>query len=153
MIPCNEHSAKISQYLDNKLHDKNLENFLAHLRTCVNCRRQLSEERALSDLLRMSRPIYSAPAELRARISASLVRYAAPDQPIRPFHRSVVQTLAGFMRGATQWAPRFNVLVPTVLVIMICLVLIPNAAREVRAASYVETAVSAHRSYLVATFR
>jgi hypothetical protein len=42
----------------------------AHLQTCANCKARLEEEQDLSRLLKRSRPLYSAPRQLCARVSA-----------------------------------------------------------------------------------
>ncbi|HEX3470951.1 MAG TPA: hypothetical protein VHT28_07165 [Silvibacterium sp.] len=52
------------------------------------------------------------------------------------------------MLDAARMIPRWNVLIPATLVITLCLLFTPNAIRQVRAAEYVETALSTHRSYL-----
>ena len=147
MSPRDEHSVDILRYLDNELSGKEREEFLSHLKGCVDCRALLEEEQELSHLLRQSRPLYTAPAELRARVSADMVRRAGPNrQPGRPYQRvpqMVWQALLGAQR-LTSW----KVLAPAALVITLCLILVPETTRRVRAADYVETAVAAHRSYL-----
>ena len=66
-----EHIANILLYLDNELRGQELEYLLAHLGNCTDCRRLLEEERALSNLLHRTRPLYTAPESLRARIAAA----------------------------------------------------------------------------------
>src|SRR5271155_2280129 len=66
-----EHSANILLYLDNELRGQDIEEFLTHLDNCADCRRLLEEERALSGLLHRTRPLYTAPEPLRARIAAA----------------------------------------------------------------------------------
>jgi Putative zinc-finger len=45
-----DHSVNIRLYLDNELTGPDLENFLAHLKKCVACRRRLSAEEELTSL-------------------------------------------------------------------------------------------------------
>lgn len=148
MNPCNRHKNNILRYVDNELSDGDLEDLSAHLRICGDCRAQLEEDQALSRLLRQSRPLYSCPAELRARVSALLTQGSAPDTVARQLHRRIGQALRQFRPEALRWLPRWTVLAPTILTITVCLMLAPHVTREVRAASYVDAAVSTHRSYL-----
>ena len=72
MSLCDACSVKILRYLDGGLQGSELDNFRTHLESCADCRASLEEEQALSLLLRRSRPLYSAPAALRARVSAAI---------------------------------------------------------------------------------
>jgi len=70
MNPCEDFDSHLLLYLDNALDPQETENMRAHLQTCANCRARLEEEQELSRLLKRSRPLYSAPQQLRARVSA-----------------------------------------------------------------------------------
>jgi len=146
--PCNGRDSDILRYLDDELTDTERKDFHAHLRTCAKCRAQLEEEQALSRLLRQTRPLHSSPAKLRARVSALLSQGSTADPEARRIHRRIGQALARFRLEVLRWLPRWNVRVPAVLTITICLMLAPHVTREVRAASYVDAAVSTHQSYL-----
>ena len=69
--PCDPCSVNRLRYLDDQLEGRELEEFRFHLSCCSDCRAHLEEEKALSRLLLRSRPLYLAPASLRARISAA----------------------------------------------------------------------------------
>jgi mycothiol system anti-sigma-R factor len=141
---CDENSVKILRYLDNDLEGRELDEFHSHLGSCSNCRTQLEKEKALSHLLRRSRPLYSAPASLRARVSAATEASASISSTSNPFNEGLLQTVAGI------WSRFFclRVLAPAAVAIALCLTFVPDVLRNVRAASYVETAVTEHRSYL-----
>ena len=79
MSSCDEHSTDILLFLDNDLHGEALDRFLAHLKVCAACSKQLEEERALSGLFQRTRPLYVAPEELRARVAAVVERTASAD--------------------------------------------------------------------------
>jgi mycothiol system anti-sigma-R factor len=84
MKPSDEHSASVLLYLDGEFSGHELEDFLAHLANCVDCTMSLEEEKALSKLLRRTRPQYSAPETLRMRVLQIVVQSAdtynyAPD--------------------------------------------------------------------------
>ena len=147
MTTCDKHRADIVRYLNNELSEKRLTRFLAHLNTCADCRTELEEEEALSDVLRQSRPLYSAPAELRERISI-LYQQTKTDSPPDPVHRSPKHFAERFFLGFPQPARRLAVLATVALAITVGLLIAPRTIREVRAASYVTTAVATHRSYL-----
>ena len=126
MSPCDEFNVKILRYLESDLEGRELAEFRAHLAACEDCRASVEAERALSERLHRSRPLYAAPVSLRARVSA----LAADSRPARA---------RGF------FGPR--ILAFALAVVALCLVLVP-VVREARAADYVETAVSTHQSYL-----
>ena len=72
MSPCDEFSFKALRYLDDRLHGQELDDFRAHLEVCANCRAGMEAERALSQLLHRSRPLYSSPPALHARVTAAV---------------------------------------------------------------------------------
>jgi anti-sigma factor RsiW len=76
MNPCNGNSVDILHYLDNELSGQELDEFRTHLKGCADCQALLEEEQELSHILHRSRPLYPAPAALRACVSADLVRHA-----------------------------------------------------------------------------
>ena len=140
MNSCDEYGVNLLRYLDGELRGQKLEAFSVHLRACADCRTHLEQERSLSALLHQSRPLYLAPAAVRARVSAAVAQDAASKRTLPQLCERILQNL----RRPLYW----KVLAPAVLVIVLCLVLIPDIVQQVRAANYVETAVTAHRSYL-----
>src|ERR1700732_2965204 len=74
MKPCDDLNVDLLRYLDNDLSEQEFKYLRAHLNTCVYCQDQLERERALSHFLHESRPLYSAPAELRIQVSAAIER-------------------------------------------------------------------------------
>src|SRR5260370_32673289 len=76
MNRCDEYSVKRSCYLDNRLQARELDDFRAHLEECAHCRAEVEADQTVSRLLRGSRPLYSAPAALRARVSAAVEQHA-----------------------------------------------------------------------------
>jgi anti-sigma factor RsiW len=144
----NEHSVDIVRYLSDELSGQELEQCRDHLKGCANCRALLDEEQELSHILHRSRPLYTAPAALRARVSADIVRNAGPNREPGWLYQRVPQVIWQVLRGPTQWLESWKVLTPAALVIALCLVLVPKTMTQVRAAHYVATAVTAHRSYV-----
>jgi anti-sigma factor RsiW len=149
MNPCEKHSVNILRCLDNELSGQELQDFRNHLASCSSCTTHLEEERELSRLFQRSRPLYSAPAALRARVSAAAMQ-----------ERSVTNHALDQARNGVSHFPRnlLNIvrlpwslswkLAPALLAVIVCLVFIPNGVRQVHAADYVETAVDTHRSYV-----
>jgi anti-sigma factor RsiW len=144
---CGDFAVWILRYVDNELSGQELDDFRSHLGSCANCQAQVEEEKALSQLLHRSRPLYSAPTELKARISAVTERALSPDTPSR-LHQPALQPWIGRWASIGQRLPRLRVLAPALLAIALCLVLVPNVVRNVRAANYVEAAVAEHRNHL-----
>jgi anti-sigma factor RsiW len=147
MSTCEKHTVDLMLYLDDELVGEELMEFLAHLKICADCRASLEEQLALSAVLRRSRPLYSAPPKLRARVAASLA-YAASETESNQLYKGSGQWLRRTLQGVERLIPRWRVLVPAVLGMILCFLLISNVVREARASEYVDAALSAHRGYL-----
>jgi anti-sigma factor (TIGR02949 family) len=144
MSSCLEYSVKTLRYLDNDLKGQELEDFLAHVNTCADCRARLDSEQALSQLLKRSRPLYSAPAALRARVSAATARHSPAVVTTNGSREGFWRIPAGLMLTSGQ---RLRV-AAAALIIALCLVVTPSLVRQARAASFVETGVATLRSYV-----
>lgn len=151
MNSCDDYAIKTLRYLDHGLHGQELEDFLSHLESCADCLAHVEAEKALSQTMRRSRPLYSAPAVLRDRIS---VVTAQPSRLVRVRERGdqrrygiFGKTVPGFLERLSSW----RILVPAAAVLILCLALVPDILRNVQAASYVETALATHRNYLKGT--
>lgn len=148
MKSCDEYLVKTLRYLDNDLKEQELDDLGAHLESCSNCREHLEAERALSQTLHRSRPLYSAPVALRDRVAGAVIEHAAPhsvqnrvDQ--RAF-RIFEQRLAGALEPSWPW----QLLAPAAVVLALCLAIVPDIVRHVKAANYVQVAVDTHRNLL-----
>jgi anti-sigma factor RsiW len=147
MNECEKHTVDLMLYLDDELLGEELMDFLAHLKVCADCRASLEEQLALSAVLRRSRPLYSAPPELRARVAASLVD-AGKEAKSNQLYEGSGQWLRRTLQGVELLMPRWKVLLPAVLGMMLCFLLVSNVIHEVRASEYVDAALSTHRGYL-----
>ena len=138
----------VQLYLDNELLGSAQEFFLAHVSECAHCREQLESERRLSELLRGAHPLYLASEELRARVESMATQHSAAAGDEAELRRRVVSFLSRSIKYA--WLPRFNLRTVAAGFAAIALVLafVPFMLQRVRAADYVDTAVSTHRSYL-----
>jgi anti-sigma factor RsiW len=143
MNVCEKYTVDLMLYLDGELFGGKLTDFLAHLKTCADCRASLDEQLALSAVLRRSRPLYSAPPRLRARVTAGLAQ-AGSETASDQLHERSGQWWRRPLQ-AERLMPRWKVLVPAVLGMMLCFLLISNVVHEVRASEYVDAAVSTHR--------
>jgi mycothiol system anti-sigma-R factor len=139
-----DHRDNILLYLDNELRGQDIEEFLAHLDNCAACRRLLEEERALSNLLHRTRPLYTAPESLRTRIAAIAGQPAAfgdkPERKLEPLSRigSHDARRSGF---------RWMALAAMIIVVVLGLALVPRVVRHAEAATFIDTAVTTHRAY------
>jgi mycothiol system anti-sigma-R factor len=147
MNTCEEHGHNVLLYVDNELSGQELENFRAHLSDCLSCREQLEEEQKFSDLLHRSRPLYTAPDELRARVIAAQHTSVSDHTPNR-LRKRVLRLLKPSLQ--TPGFPMFpwRGLTAIALVFLLGMVFIPTIARRARAATYMDTALTTHRSYL-----
>ena len=148
MSSCDECSLKALRYLDDRLHGQELDDFRAHMEGCSNCRASLESERALSQLLHRSRPLYSAPPALRARLAAAVEQRRASIGARENFYERLLRTVGSEFADPARRVARLRLLAATLAVTALVLAFVPSAVRQVRAANYVETAVTAHRSYL-----
>jgi mycothiol system anti-sigma-R factor len=137
MTPCDDRSLELLRYLDNDLSEPEFKHFRAHLNTCPYCQDRLKAEHALSSVLRESRPLYSAPEELRIEISEAIERHSARNRSQWRWwlHTSVLRL-------------NWMALLPASLAIALCLITAPHVVQNVRAESYLETAVANHNRYL-----
>jgi anti-sigma factor RsiW len=147
MNSCDEYAIKTLRYLDNDLEGHEREDFLSHLQSCANCRAHVEAEKELSATLHRVRPLYSAPVALRDRLAAAIDNSASSgvqDSIYQHASRILRERLSGGLQRLATW----RVLAPAVLAIGLCLAIVPNIERRVQAASYIETAVANHRSYI-----
>ena len=148
MDPCEEYSLKALQYLEDRLEKQELDDFLAHLQVCSNCRTSVESERALSQLLQRSRPLYSAPPALRARVTAAVEQHRTSKGARESFYTRLSRIVGRGFADPVRRVARLRLLAATLAVTALVLAFVPSAVRQVRAANYVETAVATHRSYL-----
>lgn len=148
MNPCDEYSVKRSCYLDNRLQARELDDFRAHLKECAHCRAEVEADQAISRLLSGSRPLYSAPAALRAQVSAAVEQHAASLGAREGFYERLSRIAGSGFADPARRVGRLRLLAATLAVAALVLAFVPSAVRRVRAANYVETAVADHRSYL-----
>jgi hypothetical protein len=147
MNNCDEYAINALRYLDNDLEGEELADFLSHLKSCFSCQDHLEAEKQLSARLHRTRPLYSAPATLRDRVVAATMQSRSPGAQ-HSTHRHASRLQGEDVSGALQRLANWRVLVPVAITIALCLAVIPNVERRVQAASYVETAVATHRSYV-----
>jgi hypothetical protein len=143
MKSCDEYATKTLRYLDHDLQGVELKDFLTHLHSCDSCRAHVVAEKELSATLHRSRPLYSVPAALRARVSAAVEQATPPSTAGRSRRHSFHALVSVVQRFLS-----LRVLAPAVVAVALCLTFVPNIVRNVRAASYVQAAVAEHRSYL-----
>jgi len=145
MNSCDD-AVNILHYLDDELSGRELETLRAHLKSCRTCQRRLEEEQAFSRVLQLSRPLYRAPDELRSQVSEILQYPAAGnaegiyEQLLRILHRPFL--------NSRPHLPNWGIWVTALVIVTLCLGFAPGVVRRVHAASYVETAIAVHRSYL-----
>src|SRR5262249_61100483 len=119
-----------------------LEEFRSHIESCENCRAQVETEQNLSRILRQSRPLYSAPASLRARVSAATTQDPSAARAVKGLGERAQQVLRWPSRGVARHFLRLQVLAPAVLTIAMCLAFVPNISRHVCDARFLEEALA-----------
>jgi mycothiol system anti-sigma-R factor len=150
MKGCDAYGPSIQLYLDKELSGEDAEDFRAHVEECEACRKEFEAEKELSGLLHRSRPLYSAPDAVRARVmqvTAAPLPSSALDPSIRRRNR-ISKFLARPLRSASRGAHNLPALVAAILLAAIGLLLVPGILRQSRANSYIEAAIAAHNSFL-----
>ena len=144
-----DHGTDILLYLRDELTGQKLDEFREHLASCPDCSAQLEEELALSSLLRKSRPLYSAPETLRARVAATVVQELSTSGDLPdPVGAIRLHGFAQWLSDTGKRAFGWKLVAATILLFVLGLVFVPDIAQRVRAAAYVEAATQTHRSYL-----
>jgi anti-sigma factor RsiW len=147
MNRCDEYATKTLRYLDDDLKGQELEDFLSHLKVCASCQEYLEAEKKLSATLHQARPLYSAPAALRDRVAAATMQAAshgAQNSSLWRAFRLQGKPMSGTLPRFANW----RVLAPAAIAVVLCLAVVPNVERRVQAASYVDTAIATHRTYV-----
>lgn len=145
MNQCDNYNMAVQLYLDNELMAGAREYFLTHINECDHCREQLESEQRLSELLRRTHPLYSVSEELRARVESAVAHRS--DRGFE-FRKGVLSFFSRPFKYV--WRPMVDLRTVAAGFAAIALVLafVPFMLQRVRAADYVDTAVSSHRSYL-----
>jgi anti-sigma factor RsiW len=148
MTPCDEYGVKILRYLEDDLQGQELNDFINHLESCADCRASLEAERALSHILHRSRPLYSAPVMLRSQVSALAMQHFEEKPPRAGLYQRALHKLHSGLVNPARGVLSMRVLALVIVLLGFLVAFVPNLVRQARAASYVQTAVAAHRSYL-----
>jgi mycothiol system anti-sigma-R factor len=149
MKGCDDYSETIQLYLDRELSGRELEDLQAHLEECEACRGEVEAQERLSVLLRRSRPLYSAPDALRARVMQAAESFSSTTAhgSVRR-NKRIASILARPLQGAARGVHTWGALAATILLVAASLLLVPRFLRQASADSYIETAIAAHRSFL-----
>jgi anti-sigma factor RsiW len=149
MKDCDDHNVSVQLYLDHELSGGELEDFLAHLETCVACEETIQVQRELSSLLYRSRPLYTAPDMLRERLLASASQPRAAESPAPAgFARRARMVFVELSRSICVRPRHWEALAALALILAVSALLFPQLLRRSNSAGYVEAAVAAHRSFL-----
>lgn len=138
---CEIGNETVLRFLHDELNLDERRAFLVHLKSCSLCRARLAEEESLSRRMRQSRPLYSAPDSLRLQISKLVDQHQARDRRGARFFRDLPVLLHVRVRA-------WSLAAIAIALVVSSLIFVPNIMQRARAASYVETAVAAHRNYV-----
>jgi anti-sigma factor RsiW len=146
---CDDYSATIQIYLDWELSGQDFDDFPAHLEQCEPCRTELEAAERLSALLHRSRPLYTAPNALCARVMQAAESFNSTTS-YAPAHvtRRIAMASAWPVQAAGRGAHKWRALVATILLAAVGLLLLPGMRQRSRADNYIDAAVAAHRSFL-----
>jgi anti-sigma factor RsiW len=152
MNQCYKHIPSISLYLDDELNGNDLESFCSHLEECVDCSAKTEAGRALSVLLRRSRPLYPVSERLRASVN-DIIAGNAGSSDYGPYRtvgvpNRIVRTSARTIRSGRFTSRNWSLAAAGLVATVFLFAFAPNMIQRVRAAEYVETAVSTHKAFV-----
>jgi anti-sigma factor RsiW len=149
MNQCDNYSMAVQLYLDNELMGSAQEFFLTHVGECAHCREQLESEQRLSALLRRTHPLYTASEELRTRVESLVGHHStAGDERWFELRKRIVSFLNPPAKNARWPTVNLRGVAAGFAAIALVIAFVPFMLQRVRAADYVDTAVSTHRNYL-----
>jgi anti-sigma factor RsiW len=149
MNQCDNYSMAVQLYLDNELLGSAQEFFLTHVNECAHCREQLESEQRLSALLRRTHPLYPASEQLRARVEGVVTHHSAAAGDRRfELRKRLVSFFSRPVEHVRRPTINLRVVASGFAAIALVVAFVPFTLQRVRAAEYVDTAVSAHRNYL-----
>lgn len=122
-------------YLGDKLPAAEAELLWAHISGCAHCRNRFDEQRWVSSVIQQSRPLYTAPAGLRKRVSAAL----------REDH-TVMMRIRAFLPSL--WRRPLIPLGAAALLAIAALPLGPTLVGQARNRAFARAAFQAHRAYV-----
>ncbi|MBI1761320.1 MAG: zf-HC2 domain-containing protein, partial [Acidobacteria bacterium] len=93
MMQCENIHVRLALYLDDELHNGERDDFEAHLQGCAACRQWHERERREIEAIRAAQPLYTAPPELRARLTTLLAETPAPFVAPAPLRQRLQQML------------------------------------------------------------
>jgi anti-sigma factor RsiW len=147
MNQCDNYSMAVQLYLDNEFMGSAQEFFLAHVNECAHCREQLELEQRLSALLRRTYPLYSAGEQLRVRVESVVAQHSAGGGRFE-LGKRVASFLSRLFKYVRRPTINLRAVAAGFAAIALVIAFTPFMLQRVRAADYVDTAVSAHRNYL-----
>lgn len=121
---CDDIKARLAFVLDDELSDGDKVVVEAHLRECSDCLRAFEAERGFLDNVRQSRPLFTAPVELRSRVERALTDATHPITAPQGLRRRLQNYLWGSCSSIRQRS-----LVAICLVLLLALVLVIWSSR------------------------
>lgn len=149
MMQCENIHVRLALYLDDELHNGERDDFEAHLQSCAACRLLYETERQEIEAIRTAQPLYTAPAELRARLTMLLAETPAPYIAPRPLRQRLQQMLRPAETPAFVFRPARLFALAAVLCIVVfagfwALVLRRNATVLPAPSEFAQMAVNTH---------
>lgn len=93
MMQCENIHVRLALYLDDELHNGERDDFEAHVQSCAACRQLYELARQEIEAIRAAQPLYTASAELRARVVTLLNEAPAPFVAPQPLRQRLQQML------------------------------------------------------------
>jgi anti-sigma factor RsiW len=152
MIGCDRDITLVLHYLDGSLRGPDLAEFRAHVAACSECRQRLEEEFALSSILREARPLFTAPATLRARMNVLVEEALTVERGLSSGRTVTEQPSRRRLRDVVGAARGWRILAAAAIAIALALALLPNVFQRLRSSDYVAAAAQIHQNYVIGAF-
>lgn len=149
MMQCENIRVRLALYLDDELHNGERDDFEAHLQSCAACHQLHETERQEIEAIRAAQPLYTAPPELRARLTSLLNETPAPFVAPHPLRQRIQQILRPNETPAFVFRPARMFALAAVLCVAVfagfwALVLQRNATALPAPSEFAQMAVDTH---------
>ena len=135
MNRCADIRARLALYLDEELEGGERVAFEAHVRECEACNSLVNSERAFLEAVRMDQPLYTAPDELRARVtrlmSGAPPVVAAPASLKQRIQKSLTRFSPKRPAPTVWWAAAVAAIVILILPVAVWLITRPDKGRVI----------------------
>ena len=130
MLKCQDIRGLMPLYLDDELQGSERVDFEKHVDRCESCHTRFESERRFLEMIRQSRPLHSAPADLRSKIQ-SVVSAATPAPGAPHLRHRITNSVSRFNQSPRPFSSRgLNAIVAVLILVLLFAVWRMNYERK-----------------------